>query len=59
MTGKQYTDDERRQVWAAFKEMAVAAGMAIAKMSGEIVEVTIKFSDAVRKIDEQAEERRK
>jgi hypothetical protein len=56
---KQYTDEERRLVWAAFKEAAVAASMAVAKMAGEITEAATNFSDAVRRIDKQAEERRK
>lgn len=59
MTGKQYTDEERRQVWAAFKEAAVATGMAVAKMAGQITEAAVKFSDTVRDIDKKAEERQK
>lgn len=50
---RQYTDEERRQVWGAFKEAAIAAGMAVAKMAGEITEAAVKFSDAVREIDKK------
>lgn len=56
---RQYTDEERKQVWAAFKEAAVSAGMAVAKMAGEITEAATRFSDVVREIDEKAKERHK
>lgn len=56
---RQYTDEERRQVWAAFKESAVAVGMAVAKMAGELTEAATRFSDAVREIDKKHQEDRK